>query len=119
MAGTIDRTPLTKLEKQAVKAFTQALTESAGARVQQVDLFGTASPEFLQTRDIQVLVLTDREDDGFEDSCMDLVLNVLLETGIYLNVKSFSKRRYQAFRKAEIPMIQQMEKDRTSLWKAA
>lgn len=119
MRGKLDRSPLTKLEKQAVVSFVETLVQQHGATVQQVDLFGLESQGFRDTRDIQVLVLTNREDSHFEDRTMDLVLDVLLETGIYLSVKTFSKRRFQSFRKARIPMIQQMDQDRYPLWEAA
>ena len=54
-----------------------------------------------------------------QDLAMDLVLDILLDTGIYLTVKTFSRSRYEVFRKAELPMIQNMEASRVSLWKAA
>lgn len=116
---TLDRSPLTKLEKQAVTAFITQLTRSHGGSLVGVDLCGLDSAAFEDGREIQVLVLTRREDGVLEDQAMDLVLDVLLDTGIYLTVKTFSRSRYETFRKARIPMIQAMEKSRVSLWKAA
>ena len=119
MNTQLDRTPLTKLEREAVGQFAATLTAESGARIHQLDLFGLDAEDFRENREIQLLVLTNREDSGLEDRSMDLVLDVLLETGIYLTVKTFSKSRYNAFRKAKIPMIERMEEDRIQLWKAA
>lgn len=115
----MDRSPLTKLEKEAVKAFTQRVVQEYGGRLVSVDLCGHDDPTFEETRDIQLLVLTRREDGELEDLAMDMVLDILLDTGIYLTVKTFSRARYETFRKAEIPMIRKLEADRISLWIAA
>jgi hypothetical protein len=48
-----------------------------------------------------------------------MVLDILLDSGIYLTVKTFSRSRYETFRNARIPMIQAMESSRVNLWKAA
>lgn len=112
-------TSLTKLEQEAVEKFAQGMVERFGNRLSHIDLCGMDAPGFEVTRDLQVLVLTQREDSELEDLAMDLVLDILLDTGIYLSAKTFSKSRYDTFRKAKIPMIQQMESGRTSLWKAA
>lgn len=115
----LDRSPLTKLEKEAVEAFVNRLTKSHGPRLADVDLCGHEDPSFEQSRDVQILVLTHKEDGELEDLAMDLVLDILLDTGIYLTVKTFSRARYETFRQAQIPMIQSIEADRLALWKAA
>ncbi len=119
MRGALDRTPLTRIEKQAVMAFTEALTREFGARIAEVDMHGVDEGTFRDNRDIQVLVLTNREDGELEDRAMDMVLDVLLETGIYLTVRTFAKARFQAFKRARIPAIQKMDEERLTLWKAA
>lgn len=119
MRATLDRTPLTKLEREAVATFADRITKEFGARLNGIDLFGTSAGSFSSTREISLLVLSNKEDAELEDKAMDMVLDVLLDTGIYLQVKTFSKRRYESFRKAEIPLIKAMETDRTPLWRAA
>jgi hypothetical protein len=118
-AAKMDRSPLTKLEREAVQAFTNRIVKEYGGRLVSVDLCGHEDPSFEETRDIQLLVLTRREDGELEDLAMDMVLDILLDTGIYLTVKTFSRARFETFRKAEIPMIRKLDSDRVSLWIAA
>lgn len=117
--SNLDRSPLTKLEKDAVETLVARLSGEYGGRLKGIDLCGHDDPTFEQTREVQVLVLTSREDGELEDMAMDMVLDILLDSGIYLTVKTFSKARYETFRKAQIPMIQAMEASRVELWKAA
>ena len=52
----LDRSPLTKLEKEAVDAFVSRLTKAHGPRLADVDLCGHEDPSFEQSRDVQILV---------------------------------------------------------------
>ncbi len=115
----LEQSPLTKIEKQAVETLCTRPTKEYSGRLHGINLCGHDDPTFETSRDVQVLVLTQREDGEIEDLAMDMVLDILLDTGIYLTVKTFSKARFDTFRKAKIPMIQSLETGRVQLWKAA
>lgn len=112
-------TGLSRPERQAVERLTQTLSEQFSHRIISVSLFGLTEASFVNEREIQMLVLMDGDDGEVEAQVTDHVLDLLLDTGIYLSVKIFTQRQYRAFEQMRLPFVDVVRADQISLWRAA
>lgn len=112
-------TGLSRPERQAVERITETLTDKFSHRLLSISLFGLTEASFAHEREIQLLVLLDLDDGDVEAQVTDDVLDLLLDTGIYLSVKVFTQRQYRAFEQMKLPFVDVVRADQISLWRAA
>ena len=112
-------TGLSRPERQAVESLTETLSKKFSHRLLSISLFGLTERSFVDEREIQLLVLLNVDDSEMEAQVTDEVLDLLLDTGIYLSVKCFTQRQYHAFEQMKLPFVDVVRADQISLWKAA
>lgn len=97
---------LTEQEQKAVERFAAALRERWGSEIIEIHLFGSkargdAGPE----SDVDLLVITERDDWRLKDEIGRVATEILLAEGVYLSVKVLGRAPYQRFVALEAPFI--------------
>ena len=97
---------LTDQEQQAVEHFTATLRERWGREILEIHLFGSkargdAGPE----SDVDLLIITERNDWKLKDEIGRVATKILLAEGIYLSIKVLGKILYQRLVTLEAPFI--------------
>lgn len=97
---------LTEQEQKAVEHFAAALRERWGSEIVEIHLFGSkargdAGPE----SDVDLLIVTQRNDWRLKDEIGRVATRILLAEGIYLSIKVLGKAIYQRFLVLEAPFI--------------
>ena len=111
-------TQLSSIEHEAVESFSRSIVARFGSRIATISAHGTRGAGFRQSREINLLVLLKRSSESLESSILEEALLQLVETGVYLTVRCFSRKQYDTFRKMELPMIEELQRDAISLWAA-
>ncbi|MBI4860023.1 MAG: hypothetical protein HY815_07130 [Candidatus Riflebacteria bacterium] len=68
------------MEQKALLAFTEQAVSQYGARVASISLYGTGQRTSRGYEDIEILVLTPREDEALEDQLPDIVAEIVVDT---------------------------------------
>ncbi|MBI1952538.1 MAG: nucleotidyltransferase domain-containing protein [Candidatus Omnitrophica bacterium] len=97
---------LTEQEQRAVERFATTLRERWGNEVLEIHLFGSkargdAGPE----SDVDLLIVTERNDWKLKDEIGRVATRILLSEGIYLSIKVLGKTLYQRLVTLEAPFI--------------
>ena len=97
---------LSEQEQKAVEHFAATLRERWGSEILEIHLFGSkargdAGPE----SDVDLLIVTERNDWKLKDEIGRVATAILLSDGIYLSIKVFGKTIYQRFVALEAPFI--------------
>ena len=97
---------LTGQEQKAVERFAATLRERWGSEILEIHLFGSkargdAGPE----SDVDLLIVTERNDWKLKDEIGRVATKILLAEGIYLSIKVLGKAIYQRFVALEAPFI--------------
>lgn len=106
------------MEQKAILAFTRHTVSRHGSRVASISLYGTGDKTARGFEDIEILVLTPKEDPHLEDDLLDVVAEIVVETGVYLTVKCLSQAQLRAFKRAGIPMIQRILANQVALFES-
>ena len=112
-------TGLSRPERAAVERLTKTLSEKFAQRIHSITMFGLSDRPYTPDREIQLLVLLHDEDQELEEKVTDEVLDLLLDTGVYLSVKCFTLCQYNAFERMQLPFVDAVRADPIPLWKAA
>ncbi len=107
---------LTEQEQKAVERFATALRERWGSEIISIHLFGSkargdAGPE----SDIDLLVVTKRDDWRLKDEIGRVATEVLLTEGIYLSIKVLGGVLYQRLVSLEAPFIKNVLREGASV----
>ena len=97
---------LTEQEQRAVGRFAATLRERWGSEILEIHLFGSkargdAGPE----SDIDLLIVTERNDWKLKDEIGRVATAILLSEGIYLSIKVLGRALYQRLVALEAPFI--------------
>ena len=97
---------LTVQEQHTLQQFKKALGERFGSDIVEIRVFGSkargdAGPE----SDLDVLVVTERDDWRLKEQIGRVATGILLEEGIYLSIKVFGRSFYQQLVEMETPFI--------------
>ncbi len=97
---------LTEQEQKAVERFATALRERWGSEIIEIYLFGSkargdAGPE----SDVDLLVVTERDDWRLKDEIGRVATEILLAEGIYLSIKVLGGALYQRLVALGAPFI--------------
>jgi len=107
---------LTEQEQNAVEHFAATLRERWGGEIVEIHLFGSkargdAKPE----SDVDLLVVTQRNDWRLKDEIGRVATKILLAEGIYLSIKVLGKALYQRFVALEAPFIKNVLREGASV----
>ena len=111
-------TSLHPMEQKAILAFTELAVTKHGARISSISLYGTGQRTSRGYEDIEILVLTPKEDAKVEDALLDCIAEIVVDTGVYLTVKCFSQAQFKAFSRAGVPMMRRIMDNRISLFES-
>ena len=83
--------------QKALDLFVKRASQAHGDRIESVTLFGsvargTARPD----SDMDLLVIVDKEDFRLRRELISIAFDILLETGVDISVKVFSKNDFEA-----------------------
>jgi hypothetical protein len=106
------------LEQKAILSFTEQTVRRFGNRVSSISLYGTGQKTARGFEDIEILVLTSTDDEAFEDDVLDTVAEIVVETGVYLTVKTFSQAQFKAFNKAGVAMVKRIKQNQIALFES-
>jgi hypothetical protein len=106
------------MEQKAILAFTEQAVMQFGSRIASISLYGTGQRTSRGYEDIEILVLTPRDDTGLEDSLLDTIAEIVVDTGVYLTVKCFSQAQFRAFSRAGVPMVRRILENRIALFES-
>ena len=103
---------LTVQEQQALWQFKESLQARFGDEIVEVRVFGSkargdAGPE----SDLDVLVVTKRDDWKLKEQIGQVATTILLEEGIYLSVKVFGGHVYRRLVELKTPFIKNVLED--------
>ena len=107
---------LTEQEQKAVERFAATLRERWGSEILEIHLFGSkargdAGPE----SDVDLLIVTERDDWKLKDEIGRVATKVLLAEGIYLSIKVLGKVLYQRLVALEAPFIKNVLREGVSV----
>ena len=107
---------LTDQEQRAVERFAATLRERWGREILEIHLFGSkargdAGPE----SDVDLLIVTERDDWKLKDEIGRVATAILLSEGIYLSIKVLGKALYQRFVALEAPFIKNVLREGVSV----
>ena len=107
---------LTDQEQQAVEHFATTLRERWGREILEIHLFGSkargdAGPE----SDVDLLIVTERNDWKLKDEIGRVATKILLAEGIYLSIKVLGKALYQRLVALEAPFIKNILREGVSV----
>jgi hypothetical protein len=111
-------TSMHPMEQKAILAFTEQAVMHHGSRISSISLYGTGQRTSRGFEDIEILVLTPKEDGDLEDALLDTIAEIVVETGVYLTVKCFSQAQFKAFSRAGVPMMRRIMDNRISLFES-
>ena len=90
----------------AVERFSATLRERWGNEILEIHLFGSkARGDARPESDVDLLVVTERNDWRLKDEIGRVATEVLLTEGIYLSIKVLGKSLYQRLVALEAPFI--------------
>lgn len=97
---------LTDQEQRAVEHFSAALRERWGSEIREIHLFGSkargdAGPE----SDVDLLIVTERNDWKLKDEIGRVATKILLAEGIYLSIKVLGETIYQRLVALDAPFV--------------
>lgn len=103
---------LTGREQQTLRRFKGILLERFGDEIAEVRLFGSkargdAGPE----SDLDVLVVTRRDDWRLKEQIGQVATTILLEEGVYLSLKVFGQPFYRRLVTLQTPFIKSVLQD--------
>ena len=106
------------MEQKAILTFTELAVTRHGAGISSISLYGTGQRTSRGYEDIEILVLTPKDDAKVEDALLDTIAEIVVDTGVYLTVKCFSQAQFKAFTKAGVPMMRRIMDNRISLFES-
>ena len=106
------------MEQKAVLTFTEQLVRDHSPRVATISLYSTGQRTSRGFEDIEILVLTPKDDGMLENAILDLIAEIVVDTGVYLTVKCLSRKQFQAFKRAGLPFIKQVMARQIALFQA-
>lgn len=109
---------LSPAERAALADFCDAVRDSLGSEVIDIQLFGSkargdATPE----SDVDVLVVVRRYEPKLIDALYDLLLDVCLDHDVYISLKVFSKAEYERLNHPRTPFMQNVVREGVALWR--
>lgn len=106
------------MEQKAILTFTEMAVTKHGASISSISLYGTGQRTSRGYEDIEILVLTPKENHKLEDDLLDTIAEIVVDTGVYLTVKTFSQAQFKAFTRAGVPMMRRIMDNRISLFES-
>ena len=104
-------------ERRALNDFTGNLHRRLPRSVMHVELFGSkARGDSHADSDIDVLVVLSEAPSPAVDSVYDLVMDVLLETGVYLSVLVYDQQEFSALVARRTPFMKNVSEEGVDLW---
>ena len=109
---------LSPAERAALADFCDAVRDSLGSEVIDIQLFGSkargdATPE----SDVDVLVVVRRDEPKLIDALYDLLLDVCLDHDVYISLKIFSEAEYERLNHPRTPFMQNVVREGVALWR--
>ena len=104
-----------KLEKQdekALKSFKEILTQQFGSEIVSIHLFGSkARGDAHAGSDVDVLVVTQKDDWRLKEQIGKVATKILLDDGIYLSVKVLGQALRQRLLYVGSPFIRNIQNE--------
>ncbi|OGX03085.1 MAG: hypothetical protein A3G87_09525 [Omnitrophica bacterium RIFCSPLOWO2_12_FULL_50_11] len=95
-----------KKEEEALNRFKEILTKQFGSEIVSVHLFGSkARGDTLEESDIDILVVTERDDWRLKEQVGKVATTILLDYGVYLSVKVLGKSFRQRLIHLDSPFL--------------
>lgn len=109
---------LSPAERAALEDFVDAVRDSLGSEVVDVQLFGSkargdATPE----SDVDVLVVVRRDEPKLIDALYDLLLDACPSHNVYISLKVFSEAEYERLNHPRTPFMQNVAREGVALWR--
>jgi len=119
-AATLPRlvTNLHSLEKKAVLQFTKQAIADYGDTIEHISLYSAGRRNSRGFEEVEILILTTEDDDQFEDRILDVVADVVVDTGVYLTVRTFSREAFESFSAMKLPIVSQIRDTAVALFDA-
>ena len=115
MPKSVDGQPpphLTSREKKALLGFTQRLHRDFPAEVREVVLFGSkARGDFGPHSDVDVWVVTARDDWRLRDAIVGHAFDLLLEDGVFISPRVVSAEHVRKLQRWHSPLLEEVRKD--------
>ena len=111
---------LQKIERKAVDEFKQFLLANYLDRLELIELFGSkARGDGEKDSDVDLLVVVNKIDRGFEDEIAGMMTEVCLKYNTLVSPVVFEKNEFEFYRRAKAPIILNLEKEGIVLWRAS
>ncbi len=107
---------LSEQEEKALKRFKELLLKQLGDEIVGIRLFGSkARGDSRPDSDIDLLVVTHRDDWHIKDAIGKIATAILLDENVYLSVKVFGKPSYDRFLSLKSPFLKNISREGVSL----
>ena len=107
---------LSERENRALKRFKKMVEEQLGSQIKEIRLFGSkARGDATLESDIDVLVVTKRDDWHMKEKIGKLATAILLEEEVYLSVKVLGESFYSRLLKHHSPFLMNVEREGITL----
>ncbi len=91
---------MVKDRMEILKLFIKILKEKYGDKIDKIILFGSvARGEDKEDSDVDVLLITNYDSFKMQRLVSDIVVDILLRTGVYISVKVLSTEEYNFLKK--------------------
>lgn len=90
-------------QRRAVLEFLKRAVTEVGVDLVTVSVVTRSSGQ-----DLEMIVLTRREDPTIEGRLLEIVVDVTVDTGVFLSVKSFGCEQFETYGRLKLPAIERI-----------
>jgi predicted nucleotidyltransferase len=99
-------------QENAIEEFVKRVKEKYGDRIKKIIVFGSyARGEAKEDSDIDVLVITTGRRFEMQKDLSEIVVDILLKTGIYISAKALSIEEYNFMKKINTGFYQNIARE--------
>lgn len=116
MIQQLDR--LQNVEQGAINEFKDFLLSHYPERIELIELFGSkARGDGDKESDIDLLIVVDKEDRGFDDQMCEMMNELCLKYNVLISPVIFEKKEFELYKRVRAPILLNIEKEGMVIWK--
>jgi predicted nucleotidyltransferase len=116
--GLLFPSSLSPAERAALVGFLDAVRDSLGNEIVDVQLFGSkARGEATPESDVDLLVVVRQDEPRLIGALYDRLLDVCLSHDVYISLKVFSQAEYEQLNHPRTPFMQNIAREGVALWR--
>lgn len=106
------------LPKDVIAKFTKLLVSKFANEIERIILFGSRAKEIsLPFSDYDFLIVINEKSKDLVDAIYDIVMDFLLEYGVDISLKIYTKEHFDRGMSYPTPFMQEIDKTGVILWK--